>query len=79
VNRVDQVADDPELVARGLFYADTANGRRIPQVGLGIGVDGSNASYRTPPPLLGEHTDEVLSDLGYDSTAIDALRREKVI
>jgi crotonobetainyl-CoA:carnitine CoA-transferase CaiB-like acyl-CoA transferase len=80
VNRVDQLSSDPELVARGLFYADTANGRRIPQVGIGIGVDGSSASYRTPPPRLGEHTDEVLRALlGYDGAAIERLRKDKVI
>ena len=79
VNRVDQVAADPELVSRGLFYTDTANGRRIPQVGLGIGVDGSHASYRTPPPRLGEHTEEVLKALGYDDARIAGLRTNKVI
>jgi crotonobetainyl-CoA:carnitine CoA-transferase CaiB-like acyl-CoA transferase len=79
VNRVDQVASDPELVSRGLFYTDTANGRRIPQVGLGIGVDGSHATYRTPPPRLGEHTEEVLRELGYDEHRIASLRTSKVI
>jgi crotonobetainyl-CoA:carnitine CoA-transferase CaiB-like acyl-CoA transferase len=79
VNRVDQVASDPELIGRGLFYADTANGRRIPQVGLGIGVDGSNATYRTPPPRLGEHTEQVLRSLGYDDARIAELRNGKVI
>ncbi|HEX2827105.1 MAG TPA: CoA transferase [Burkholderiales bacterium] len=79
VNRVDQVASDPELIGRGLFYTDTANGRRIPQVGLGIGVDGSNATYRTPPPRLGEHTEQVLRSLGYDDARIAELRNGKVI
>ena len=79
VNRVDQVASDPELVSRGLFYADTGGGRRIPQVGLGIGVDGSHSSYRTAPPRLGEHTDEVLRSLGYDDSRIAELRTNKVI
>jgi len=32
-----------------------------------------------PTPTLGEHTEEVLSDLGYDSTSIGDLRRRKVI
>jgi crotonobetainyl-CoA:carnitine CoA-transferase CaiB-like acyl-CoA transferase len=80
VNRVDQVTSDPELIARGLFYTDRANGRRIPQVGIGIGVDGSSASYRLPPPRLGEHTDEVLRGLlGYEETALAKLRNEKII
>ena len=31
------------------------------------------------PPELGEHTDEVLAELGYGAGEIDALRRKKVI
>ena len=80
VNRVDQVSADPELIARGLFYADRSDGRRVPQVGLGIAVDGTNSSYRLPPPRLGEHTDEVLRGLlGYDDAAIARLRERKAI
>jgi crotonobetainyl-CoA:carnitine CoA-transferase CaiB-like acyl-CoA transferase len=80
VNRVDQVSSDPELIARGLFYTDRENGRRVPQVGLGIGVDGTASSYRLAPPRLGEHTDEVLTALlGYDQAKIDALRNDRII
>jgi crotonobetainyl-CoA:carnitine CoA-transferase CaiB-like acyl-CoA transferase len=80
VNRVDQVASDPELISRGLFYADRTNGRNVPQVGLGIGVDGTNSSYRLPPPRLGEHTESILrSWLEYDNAAIAQLRRDKVV
>jgi crotonobetainyl-CoA:carnitine CoA-transferase CaiB-like acyl-CoA transferase len=80
VNRVDQVSGDPELVARGLFYADRAGGRRVPQVGLGIGVDGTTSSYRLPPPRLGEHTGDVLKDvLGYDDAKLAQLRSAKAI
>jgi crotonobetainyl-CoA:carnitine CoA-transferase CaiB-like acyl-CoA transferase len=80
VNRVDQVSSDPELFSRGLFYTDRSNGRRIPQVGLGIGVDGNNASYRSAPPKLGEHTDEVLrSVLGYDESEVARLRADRVV
>ena len=80
VNRVDQVSGDAELIARGLFYTDRAEGRSIPQVGLGIGVDGTSSSYRLPPPRLGEHTGEVLRELGgYSEDAIDTLRASKLI
>jgi crotonobetainyl-CoA:carnitine CoA-transferase CaiB-like acyl-CoA transferase len=80
VNRVDQVSGDPELIARGLFYTGGADGRRVPQVGLGIGVDGTSSSYRLPPPRLGEHTEDVLRRLlGYDDAAIARLREQKVL
>jgi crotonobetainyl-CoA:carnitine CoA-transferase CaiB-like acyl-CoA transferase len=35
--------------------------------------------YRRPPPLLGEHSEEVLSALGYSSVEIAALREEGAI
>jgi len=80
VNRVDQVSSDAELVRRGLFYTASADGRRIPQVGLGIAVDGAASSYRLPPPRLGEHTASILRDwLGYDESAIESLRTGKAI
>ncbi len=50
VNSVDDLARDPELIARGLLYTADAGGRRVPQVGLGIGIDGVTATYRSPPP-----------------------------
>jgi formyl-CoA transferase len=38
-----------------------------------------SATEVTRSPLLGEHTDEVLDELGYTRAQIDALRAEKVI
>ena len=37
------------------------------------------ASIRTPPPLLGEHSAEVLAEVGYDAAAIERLRAAGVI
>jgi crotonobetainyl-CoA:carnitine CoA-transferase CaiB-like acyl-CoA transferase len=80
VNSVDDLARDPELISRGLLYTADTGGRRVPQVGFGIGIDGSNATYRSPPPKLGEHTAAVLRDwLGYDAQAVASLRLQKVI
>jgi crotonobetainyl-CoA:carnitine CoA-transferase CaiB-like acyl-CoA transferase len=41
---------------------------------------GTPASVRRPPPLLGEHTEEILrEELGLDAAAITALRRDGVV
>jgi crotonobetainyl-CoA:carnitine CoA-transferase CaiB-like acyl-CoA transferase len=63
INRVDEVAADPALAARGLFYAmEAGDGRLVPQVGTGLQVDGQAVAPRLPPPRLGAHTAEVLAD-----------------
>jgi crotonobetainyl-CoA:carnitine CoA-transferase CaiB-like acyl-CoA transferase len=80
VNSAEEVANDPELIARGLFYTATQGERNIPQVGLGIAVDDSNVSYRSAPPRLGEHNDAVLGKLlGYDAAKISTLKSTKAI
>jgi crotonobetainyl-CoA:carnitine CoA-transferase CaiB-like acyl-CoA transferase len=80
VNSADEVASDPELIARGLFYTARDEGRRIPQVGLGIVIDDGNASYRSAPPRLGEHNESVLGGwLGYSREQIEQLKSQKAI
>jgi crotonobetainyl-CoA:carnitine CoA-transferase CaiB-like acyl-CoA transferase len=37
------------------------------------------ATIRTPPPLLGEHSAEVLAELGYDAEAVERLRADGVV
>ena len=65
INQVDEVAHDPALQARGLFFAATdARGRMVPQLGLGGQIDGRSSAPRSLPPRLGEHTHDVLSERG---------------
>jgi crotonobetainyl-CoA:carnitine CoA-transferase CaiB-like acyl-CoA transferase len=80
INRLDEVAVDPELAARQLFYAIPGDQNPIPQVGLGIRIDDSASGPALPPPRLGEHSDEVLAEwAGYDAQRISALRAEGII
>jgi len=74
INMVDKVTQDQELIRRGVFFSVGTNGEPVPQVGFGIQVDGQDASYRSAPPELGEHTEHVLDRiLGYDADRIAAL------
>jgi crotonobetainyl-CoA:carnitine CoA-transferase CaiB-like acyl-CoA transferase len=80
INRVDEVAGDAALHARGLFYAMEADGRSIPQVGTGMQFDGAAVAPRLPPPRLGADTEQVLADwLGYDAATVAALRRANTV
>jgi formyl-CoA transferase len=51
----------------------------VDQVGIPFELSGTPASIRTPPPLLGQHTHEILAELGYDRAAIDGLRRASIV
>jgi formyl-CoA transferase/CoA:oxalate CoA-transferase len=48
-------------------------------VDLPVNQDGTRATHQFPPPMLGEHTDGILSDLGYSKADIGSLRENSVI
>lgn len=83
--RVADAADlctrDPQLDARGHFVdVDTPEGRRVRIDGPGFLLAATPAAVRGPGPLLGEHTDDVLTHvLGLDADAIAALRADGVV
>jgi crotonobetainyl-CoA:carnitine CoA-transferase CaiB-like acyl-CoA transferase len=48
-------------------------------VGIPFALSKTPASIRTPPPTLGEHTDEILGEAGYTRAEIETLRERGVI
>jgi crotonobetainyl-CoA:carnitine CoA-transferase CaiB-like acyl-CoA transferase len=64
INSIPEVVQDEGLISRGTLYRlRGADGRVVPQVGTGILLNGEPNVARRAPPLLGEHTDEVLGGL----------------
>jgi crotonobetainyl-CoA:carnitine CoA-transferase CaiB-like acyl-CoA transferase len=63
INRLDQVFADPQVIARGMrMDLPHALGGRVPQVRTPIVFSATKLEFERPPPLLGEHTAEVLRD-----------------
>ena len=74
-----ELADEPSLRKTGtVVEVDHPKRGKYLTVGNPIKMSDS-ATEVTRSPLLGEHTDEVLDELGYTRAQIDALRAEKVI
>jgi crotonobetainyl-CoA:carnitine CoA-transferase CaiB-like acyl-CoA transferase len=48
-------------------------------LGLPIRWDGERSPVTRVPPLLGEHTAEILAELGYDAATIQDLARRHVV
>jgi crotonobetainyl-CoA:carnitine CoA-transferase CaiB-like acyl-CoA transferase len=48
-------------------------------VGAPLNLDGIRPTSRRPPPRLGEHTEEVLAELGYSAEEMDELSRRRVV
>ena len=76
-----QVFADPQVQARGLaMQLPHALAGLVPQVASPIRLSGTPVEYRNAPPLLGEHTQEILERvLGLDSVAVKALREAGVL
>lgn len=65
------------LAARGFVHDlpfPDGRERPLPVLGSPVRVDGEPAASPAPPPLLGEHTDDVLTELGYAPAEITTLR-----
>jgi len=83
INQIDQVFADPQVQHRGMQIAMTghaATGQPVPLIAYPAKLSATPASYRRPPPMLGQHTDSILQDmLGLDDQALADLHAKKVI
>ncbi|MBO6279345.1 MAG: CoA transferase, partial [Pseudomonas sp.] len=77
INDLAQVFADPQVQARGLaMQLPHALAGLVPQVASPIRLSKTPVEYRNAPPLLGEHTRQVLEQvLGLKAGTVEALRR----
>jgi crotonobetainyl-CoA:carnitine CoA-transferase CaiB-like acyl-CoA transferase len=80
VRTVADFVEDEQLDALGLLAAyphpDVPDLRLV---GAPLSFAGGRPARRTPPPRLGEHTGEILAELGFSGGEIEALRRQGAV
>ena len=80
INTVAQALADPHTQARRMVETvPHATVGDLKMLGIPFKLSDTPAAVRRPPPLLGEHTAEVLAELGMDAGEIAKLREEKVV
>ena len=81
INTIDEVVSHPQVASRNaLVESDHPVAGAVRVVGPPVRMSATPGAVRSPAPLLGEHTDDVLhAHLGLDDNAIEALRRSGVI
>lgn len=80
VNTIPEAIKDPQVEAREMVVGmphPTAG--EVKLVGSPLKLSNSPAEYKRHPPLLGEHTGEVLEEMGFGSGEVEILREEGVV
>jgi len=80
INSIAQLLDHPHTQASGIIveYEHQTAGR-LKGVGHPVLIDGAERHAGLPPPMLGQHTDDVLGEMGLSPETISELRRARVI
>jgi len=80
INDLAEVFNDPVVRHLGLIAeVDHPVAGRVRAPGIPVRMSETPASVRRAPPLLGEHTDEVLGELGYEPDEIKRLRTDGAV
>jgi crotonobetainyl-CoA:carnitine CoA-transferase CaiB-like acyl-CoA transferase len=80
INDIAEMIDDPQVRHRGLIAEiEHPTEGRLKQIAPTVKLSATPGEMQLPPPLLGEHTHEVLREIGYADEAIEQLLRDGAI
>ena len=80
IYKLDEMFADPQIAHTGIV-------QNLPHPTLGevqilgqpIEMSRTPPQFRRPPPQLGQHTDEILNELGYERNTIEAMRARGIV
>ncbi|CAG9996238.1 unnamed protein product, partial [Clonostachys byssicola] len=82
INNMEQAFAHPQAEARDMvaqINLDTTESGHLRLIGPAVKFGTTAASLREPPPSLGQHTAEILHELGIDAAGVKALKEKQVI
>ena len=80
INNVREVVESPQVQARGMVIEmDHPTAGKIKMAGSPIKASLTPVCIPCPPPLLGQHTEDILSRLGYTREEIESFKTEGII
>ena len=80
INNIDQVFDDPQVQHRGMRMSMDHPGGPLSLLASPMRFSDTPVRYELPPPLLSQHTAEVLQELlGLSAEQVRALQAQRVV
>jgi crotonobetainyl-CoA:carnitine CoA-transferase CaiB-like acyl-CoA transferase len=80
IHTVDQVVNHPHVRAREMIVeVEHPIVKNLKMAGFPVKLSETPASVRRYPPLLGEHTEEILGELGWSSERIEEFKKKQVV
>lgn len=76
---ISEIVRHPQLAYRDVLQHVEAPYGELTLAGSGFRLEHGSGGIDRPPPTIGEHSDEILAEAGYDSAAIAAFRAEGVV
>jgi len=79
INEIKDLEEDEHALARNMFISMETRQGVVRTVASPFRMSATPPNYRFPPPGVGEHTEEILEEMGYSHNEREALRAAGVL